>query len=96
MTGSDEQAAATTEHQPVERATTDLEHLRQLVLAAGREHVDPAELQAALLAYWRTNQPVLAALAAGVGEQLRLQALQALYEWRANLDRALRSQRPRG
>jgi hypothetical protein len=74
--------------QRVERATADLEDLRRLLAGAGEGEIDPAELRMFLENYWRTHRPVLVALAAALGEQLRGQALQALYQWRAELARA--------
>lgn len=76
----------------VEQATAELQNLRQLLMRAGEGQIDPTELRAALAAYWRANRPVLVALTAAVGEQLRAQALRALYEWRAELARTLRDQ----
>jgi len=74
--------------QSVEQALADLQRLRELLTRAGSGQVDQSELREALSAYWRGNKPVLTMLAAAVGEQLRRQTLQALYEWRANLDSA--------
>ncbi|MEU4197787.1 hypothetical protein AB0E69_38230 [Kribbella sp. NPDC026611] len=88
MTGSGPSSA----NDPIERAVGDLEHLREVLQAAG----PPDELREALQSYWRTNRRVLTALAAAVGEQLRAQALQALYEWRTNLDDTLPSHRRPG
>jgi len=78
--------------QRVERATADLEDLRQLLERAREGQIDPGELRMSLETYWRAHRPVLVALAAALGEQLRGQALQALYQWRAEL---ARSQPPR-
>jgi hypothetical protein len=74
--------------QRIERATTDLEDLRRLLVRAGEGEIDPAELRSALEAYWSGNRPVLVAMAAWLGEQLRVQTLQALYQWRAELTRS--------
>jgi len=78
--------------QRVERATADLEDLRELLVRAGEGHVGPTELRASLETYWREHRPVLAAVATALAEQLRVQTLQALYQWRADL---ARSQPPR-
>jgi hypothetical protein len=77
----------------IEQATADLDNLRQLLVRAGEGQIDPAELREALEAYWQTNRPVLVALAAALGEQLRVQTLQALCQWRAELARSLSSRR---
>ena len=74
--------------QRIERATADLEGLRQLLVRAGEGEIDAAELRSSLEAYWTAHRPVLVALAAGLGEQLRVQTLQALYQWRAELNRS--------
>ena len=64
-----------------------------VLLERAREgQIDPGELRMSLETYWRAHRPVLVALAAALGEQLRGQALQALYQWRAEL---ARSQPPR-
>lgn len=75
--------------QRVERATADLEDLRQLLERVGGGEIDPTEVRVALEAYWDAHRPVLVAIAAALGEQLRVQALQALYQWRAELGRSL-------
>lgn len=76
----------------VERATADLEDVRQLLVRAGEGQIDPAELRMSLEAYWCAHRPVPVALAAALGEQVRGQALRALFQWRAEL---ARSQPPR-
>lgn len=76
----------------VEQATVDLEDLRQL-LQAGEGQLAPAELRAALEAYWHQHRPVLVALAAALGEQLRLQTLEALTQWRTELAKSRPSRR---
>jgi hypothetical protein len=92
MTGPDPR---TTEEpgQLAEQAIAGLEDLRQVLLQVGRCEGDPAELRDTALAYWHGHRPVLTALASALGEQLRLQTLQALYEWRASLDRSQPSHR---
>jgi hypothetical protein len=73
----------------VERATADLDDLHRQLVRAGEGHIDPTELRASAEAYWRAHRPVLVALAAELGEQLRAQALQALYQWRRELGQSL-------
>ncbi|GAA1122487.1 hypothetical protein GCM10009630_20390 [Kribbella jejuensis] len=66
----------------VEQAAADLAELRRQLLRAGEGQLAPAELRASLEAYWHTHRPVLVALATALGEQLRLQTLEALTQWR--------------
>jgi hypothetical protein len=73
----------------VERAIADLEDLRQLLVRAGDGQIDPADLRVSLEAYWRAHRPVLVALTTAVGEQVRAQALQALYRWQTELARSI-------
>ena len=75
--------------QRVERATADLGDLHRQLIRAGEGEIDTAELRASAEAYWRVHRPVLVALAAALGEQLRAQALQALYQWQRELGRSL-------
>jgi hypothetical protein len=69
----------------VEAATSDLEQLKQLLLRASLGEVAADDLRDSLRSYWRTHRTVLSAAAASLGEQIRLQVLQKLYEWRAQL-----------
>ncbi|MEV4266629.1 hypothetical protein [Kribbella sp. NPDC049584] len=73
----------------VERATADLDDLHRQLIRAGEGQIDTAELRASAEAYWRAHRPVLVALAAALAEQLRAQALQALYQWQRELARSM-------
>jgi hypothetical protein len=73
----------------VERATADLDDLHRQLIRAGEGQIDLTELRASADAYWRVHRPVLVAVAAALGEQLRAQALQALYQWQRELVRSL-------
>jgi hypothetical protein len=73
----------------VEQATAGLEDLRHLLIRAGEGHLDATDLRPSVEAYWRAHRPVFVALATALGEELRAQTLQALYQWRAELSRSL-------
>jgi hypothetical protein len=77
----------------VEKAITDLERLRELLMRAGRGEVEAVELRQSLESYWRTNGATLTDAAWSLADQVRLQALQALYKWRAQLVQQLQAQR---
>jgi hypothetical protein len=92
VTGPRDSSAAESE-QRLQQATAELENLRQRLLRAGAGESDPAEVRAALAQYWHAHGPVLVAVATAVGEQVRAQALEALYQWRAEVARATRVRR---
>ena len=92
MTGTPDSSAVESE-QRVQQATAELENLRQRLLRAGEGESDPAEVRAALAQYWHAHGPILVAVAAAVGEQVRAQALEALYQWRAEVARVTRVRR---
>ena len=71
-------------------AQEDLVALRELLIAAGRGEVDPDELSSALTTYWRDRGPVIRVAGQAVLELARLQLLNQLYGWRAQLESALR------
>jgi hypothetical protein len=76
----------------VEAAIDDLAVLRQRLLSASRGDVAAAEVRDSLRSYWSSHESVLTASVAAVGEQVRLQVLQRLYDWRAQLTRQLQPQ----
>jgi flagellar hook-associated protein FlgK len=73
-------------------ATEALEELHGLLAEAGRGNVDPTEVRAALKSYWRNHQDTLRNAASTLAEQVRLQTLQELYKWRAQLASQLQTQ----
>ena len=76
---------------PEQAATEALESLRQLLLRAGAQDAGPAEISAALAAFWREHGETLRATARMVAEMVRLQLLDQLYKWRDELSRQLPS-----
>ena len=77
------------EEQLVSAAQEDLVALRELLVAAGRGEVDPDELSSALTTYWRDRGPVIRVAGQAVLELARLQLLDQLYGWRAQLEAQL-------
>jgi len=76
----------------IEAAIRDLAQLRQQLLRASRGDVAAAEVRDSLRGYWSSHRSVLTAAVAAVGEQVRLQVLQQLYDWRSQLTRQLQPQ----
>lgn len=81
--GPDE-AASTSQRQPPS-ATQALENLHGLLVDAGQGNADPAELRAAIESFWDDHRNELMTAASTLTEQVRLQTLQELYKWRAQL-----------
>jgi hypothetical protein len=73
-------------------ATAALEELHALLVDAGRGNADPAEVRAAIESYWGHHQDTLRNAASALTEQVRLQTLQELYKWRAQLASQLGTQ----
>lgn len=73
-------------------ATEALEELQGLLVDAGRGNADPAEVRAAIESYWGQHHDTLRSAASTLTEQMRLQTLQELYRWRAQLARQLDTQ----
>lgn len=81
-----------TSQRQLSSATEALEELRDLLVDAGRGDVDPAELRTAIESYWVHHQDTLRNAASALAEQVRLQTLQELYRWRAQLASQLHTQ----
>jgi hypothetical protein len=73
----------------LERAEADLGEIRDLLVAAGRGGASATELQAALQRYLRAHSPALQEAAYALGEEVRVQLLEELYRWRAQLESQL-------
>jgi hypothetical protein len=73
-------------------ATEALEELHGLLINAGGGNADPAEVRAAIESYWGDHQDTLRNAASALTEQVRLQTLQELYRWRAQLASQLNTQ----
>jgi ribosome recycling factor len=78
---------------PLQAATEDLDDLRRLLIQASQGAAEPAQVGAAVRAYWRDHSDTLRATAAAVTEQVRTQTLEELYKWRDQLARQLDAQR---
>lgn len=74
-------------------AQADLSYIRESLLNAARGDVDAAELRRSLAGYVEQHGPVLRSAAAAVGEGVRQQLLEQLYDWRDQLDDQLGSHR---
>ena len=77
----------------LQAATADLEQLRQVLQRASHGTADPTEVGMALQDYWREHRGTLRSAAGALAEQLRGQALEALYGWRDQLGRQLDAKR---
>jgi len=66
-------------------ATRALEELHGLLVDAGRGRAQPAEVRAAVESFWGDHRDTLLTAASTLTEQVRLQTLQELYRWRAQL-----------
>jgi hypothetical protein len=75
-------------------AEDGLRSIREVLRAAETRQADAAEVGSALAEYWLTHRPVLREAGVAVLEALRLQALDALYRWRDQLNAQL-GDRPR-
>jgi hypothetical protein len=73
----------------VTAAVSDLERLQELLQRAGQSQADLGEVTQALSGYWRDHSRSVAAVAAGLGEEVRRQMLAELYTWRARLAQQL-------
>jgi hypothetical protein len=70
-------------------AQRGLRSIQEVLRAAEAGRVDATEVSSVLADYWRTHRPVLQEAGVAVLDVLRLQALEALYRWRAQLDAQL-------
>lgn len=75
-------------------AADGVQSIKEMLRAAETGQTDATEVGAALADYWLTHRPVLREAGVAVLEALRLQALDALYGWRAQLNAQL-GDRPR-
>ena len=73
----------------LQAAESDVRSIQNTLRAAEDGRTDAAEVRAALAAYWRNHQPALEEAGIAVLEALRLQTLEALYRWRAQLNAQL-------
>jgi hypothetical protein len=69
----------------LEAATSDLERVREVLQSAARGQTGGTEVKEALQGYLDEHGQAIRAAASAVGEEVRLQALEQLYQWRAQL-----------
>ena len=68
-----------------DHAAEELGRLRDLLQRAGRGQVDPRQVQRAVHDFMHDHGDALSLAATSVGEQVRLQVLAQLYQWRTQL-----------
>ncbi|WP_432945601.1 hypothetical protein ACQPXM_05985 [Kribbella sp. CA-253562] len=66
-------------------ALSNLEDIRTRLTTAGDSQRDTDALTAALLDFWRNQEPLLKDVGRSLLEILRRQALEQLYEWREQI-----------
>lgn len=71
--------------EPLTAAVADLGRLKEQLVAAGGGEAGADELKGAVQHYLATHGSSIRAAAASVGEEARQQALEQLYQWRAQL-----------
>jgi hypothetical protein len=89
MTGGDVVPGETPE--PLDTATADLGHLRELLLAAGGGNANVNEVEESVRDYLGTHGPAIRDAATAVTEELRVQTLAELYKWRDQLNTQLQA-----
>jgi hypothetical protein len=94
MTRRDEPGPRDLPRQSLAAAEEDLARVRDALESAARGDAGGKELKEAVQTYLDDHGAALAAAASAVGEEARVQTLQALYRWRAELDAQLKARRP--
>lgn len=75
--------------EPLDAAAADLGHLRQLLIAAGDGKTNLDDLKESLREYVATHGPAIRAAATALTEEVRVQTVDELYNWRDQLDAQL-------
>jgi hypothetical protein len=96
MTGRPADNASPLPHdlrEPLGAAEADLEKVRETLGAAARGEATPGAVKEVVTQYLADHHSALQASAAAVGEEIRRQAVEELYRWRAQLNTQLEAVR---